>query len=331
MTDVVEVRRPKTYTASQREKATTLPDGSFPIDNVVDLKRAISSFGRAKDKARVKAWIIRRARALGATDQLPEAWRSRLMDFDQDRVEARSVAFTDVDAASDGSTFTGYAAVFDVTADLGDFTESISRGAFRKALAGGMNVPMLYDHNPMLPVLATTRGGTLRLSEDTRGLRVEADVANHFMGDAVREMVRRGDISGMSFGFVAGQGNSKLEPRGAKPHRTLTGFKRLLDVSPTWDEAYQGTEATFRSLRALQMAEDIDGVQQFLSGAYQQLEDGAPADDVDTDDAEADTDETADGSPAESSEERSGAPHVRLAARRRRLSMLGITLPKEGQ
>jgi phage head maturation protease len=62
----------------------------------------------------------------------------------------------------------------------------------------------------------------------------------------------------MSFGFVAGAGNSKVEQRGGKPHRSLTGFKRLLDVSPTWDPAYTGTSAELRSLRALQIAEDIE-------------------------------------------------------------------------
>jgi HK97 family phage prohead protease len=176
------------------------------------------------------------------------------MDLDErfahERVEQRSVAFTDIDTSNDGRTFTGYAAVFDHEADLGDFTESINRGAFRKALSTGGNVPMLYDHNPGLPVLATTGGGTLKLKEDGRGLRVEADVARHFVGDAVREMVQRGDIRGMSFGFIAGAGNSRIEKRGGKPHRQLLGFNRLLDVSPTWDPAYQGTSAELRSLRA---------------------------------------------------------------------------------
>jgi HK97 family phage prohead protease len=173
------------------------------------------------------------------------------VDFNHDRVEARSVAFTDIDASSDGGKFTGYAAVFDAPADLGAHTESVNRGAFRKSLSNGSNVPMLYDHNPALPVLATTGAGTLKLKEDGRGLRVEADIARHFIGDAVREMVKRGEIRGMSFGFIAGSGNSKIEQRGGKPHRTLTGFKHLLDVSPTWNPAYVDTNAELRSLHAL--------------------------------------------------------------------------------
>lgn len=171
--------------------------------------------------------------------------------LDPDKPTFRSVAFDDIDVAADGGKFVGYAAVFDDEANIaGMFTESIQRGAFRKVLAKGQNVPMLYDHNPGLPALATTRGGTLRLKEDERGLRVEADVADHFIGHAVRELVKRGDISGMSFGFVAGKGNSKMDTRRTPPHRSLIGFERLLDVSPTWDPAYDSTSAELRSLIA---------------------------------------------------------------------------------
>ncbi|NTG73294.1 hypothetical protein G6M02_08125 [Agrobacterium rhizogenes] len=51
-----------------------LPDGSFPIDSVSDLENAVQAYGRAKNKARAKRHIIRRAKALGATDKLPDGW-----------------------------------------------------------------------------------------------------------------------------------------------------------------------------------------------------------------------------------------------------------------
>jgi hypothetical protein len=56
------------------DKDQAMPDGSFPIRNVSDLKNAIQAFGRAKNKVAVKAWIIRRAKALGQADLIPEAW-----------------------------------------------------------------------------------------------------------------------------------------------------------------------------------------------------------------------------------------------------------------
>ena len=52
-----------------------MPDGSYPIANRADLRRAIQAVGRASDYEAAKRHIIRRARALGATDMLPEEWR----------------------------------------------------------------------------------------------------------------------------------------------------------------------------------------------------------------------------------------------------------------
>lgn len=166
--------------------------------------------------------------------------------------EVRSAVFNPIDVADDGSSFEGYAAVFDEEAHfevpgVGPVAEVVKRGAFRKALSLGENVPMLYHHLETHPPLATTQGGTLRLEEDNKGLRVKAEIARGYIGDAVRELVRRGDIPGMSWGFIAGKGNSTVERRDGALLRTLTGFKRILDVSPTWDPTYRGTEAELRA------------------------------------------------------------------------------------
>lgn len=276
------------------------------------------------------------------------------MDIEQQfadgRAEMRSVAFTDVEVSKDGWAFEGLAAVYDQEADLGDFTESMNRGSMRKVIGRGDNVPMLYHHNSMLPVLATTRSGTLTLKDDVKGLRVKADMAQHYVGEAVRELVKRGDIAGMSPGFIVGAGNSRIEHRGGKPHRSIMDFKALLDVSPTWDPAYPGTSAELRSLMA---AGYIDQAQQLLSGAVPQLEDGAPVepaepaepgeatpaacehgDDCELPECHAAAGEQ-DAEPVEGEapqeEQRSGVTAVQAAAaaRRRRLQMMGLSLPKE--
>jgi len=220
--------------------------------------------------------------------------------------EYRSAPFVEIEAAADGSSFSGYAAVFDETADLGDFTESVARGAFRKVLSHEQNVPMLFNHNDDLPPLATTKAGTLTLFEDAKGLRVEARIGNHFVAQAVREMIERREIAGMSYGFVAGAGNSKIEHRNGKVHRTLTGFNRLLDVSPTHDPAFGGTSAELRQHAAV--AVDL---QQLLEGADQQQEDGADLTDDQDETAVAETEHRSDGADA----------HWRLAAAQRWLAI----------
>ena len=57
-----------------KEKGQAMPHGEYPIRNRADLKRAIQAFGRAKDKVKTKAWIMKRARELDAVDLLPEDW-----------------------------------------------------------------------------------------------------------------------------------------------------------------------------------------------------------------------------------------------------------------
>lgn len=57
-------------------RGAAMPDGSYPIANVQDLRNAIQSFGRAKNPTEVKAHIIRRAKALSAESELPDSWKS---------------------------------------------------------------------------------------------------------------------------------------------------------------------------------------------------------------------------------------------------------------
>lgn len=53
-----------------------MKDGSFPIANKQDLRNAIQAYGRASNKAAAKRHIIKRARALGATNLLPDDWKN---------------------------------------------------------------------------------------------------------------------------------------------------------------------------------------------------------------------------------------------------------------
>jgi hypothetical protein len=60
------------------EKGHAMPDGSYPIRNVADLKNAIYAYGRApvgKEKA-VKDLIIKRAKDLRKPDLIPDEWQS---------------------------------------------------------------------------------------------------------------------------------------------------------------------------------------------------------------------------------------------------------------
>jgi len=75
--DEPEVEKREFTDAERKDMASAgqaLPDGSYPIKTVGDLKNAIQSFGRAKDKAKVKEHIIARAKAMGKESMIPEDW-----------------------------------------------------------------------------------------------------------------------------------------------------------------------------------------------------------------------------------------------------------------
>lgn len=68
----------KKFSAEDRKKLAdegkAMPDGSFPIESRKDVEDAVHDFGRSGSKPEVKRHIIRRAKALGATDALPADW-----------------------------------------------------------------------------------------------------------------------------------------------------------------------------------------------------------------------------------------------------------------
>lgn len=114
-----------------------------------------------------------------------------------DTLEKRAGA---LEVRSKGRTLEGYAALFGTEARIGSFTETIRRGAFGRTLERRGDVLALVDHDPSR-VLARTRSGSLRLTEDTRGLAFALDVPDTQAGRDVLALAERGDLGGMSFGF----------------------------------------------------------------------------------------------------------------------------------
>lgn len=157
-----------------------------------------------------------------------------------------------------GRRLEGYAATFASTADLGAFRERIAPGAFRNALA--TDILALLDHDAG-KVLGRTRTGTLELREDDKGLAFALDVPDTAAGRDVLALAARGDLGGMSFGFLIPAGGEEWDG----DTRTLRSIDlREISVVSAWP-AYEGTEIALRSLdrhsgnlrraRALRLAE----------------------------------------------------------------------------
>lgn len=136
----------------------------------------------------------------------------------------------------------GYCAVYDQpTTRQRDYagTETIARTAFDGLLDG--DVTALINHDPS-QLLGRTASGTLRLSSDEHGLRFELDLPDTSLGRDVRTLVQRGDIRGMSFTAAVG---TVVRSKGGVVH---TAFKRLVDVSPVTNPAYEGTSLMARNV-----------------------------------------------------------------------------------
>ncbi len=144
-----------------------------------------------------------------------------------------------------GSTAVGYAAVFNEwSEDLGGFLEQVAPSAFTKTLAEA-DIRGLFNHSEDVP-LGRVKAGTMRLEADRRGLRYEIDLPDSPNGQNVAEALRRGDITGSSFGFRT-IGDMWDEHEDGTPLRTLTEVA-LRDAGPVTFPAYLGADSALRSL-----------------------------------------------------------------------------------
>ena len=171
-------------------------------------------------------------------------------------------------AEGDGMTFVGYAAKFNSPSeDLGGFVETIEAGAFRRSLRSRNDVKLLVNHDTGR-VLASTRSGTMKLYEDEIGLRVEASLPNTTDGRDMAELLRRGDLNKMSFGFsvIKDSWNNEMT------ERTLKSV-RLFETSIVAFPAYAATEAMVRSLDKTAKRAQVDADE--LADAVLKLEEGA--------------------------------------------------------
>lgn len=171
---------------------------------------------------------------------------------------------------SDGMTFTGYAAVFNAPSEPLPFTERIAPGAFKRSLKARNDIKLLWNHDTG-SVLGSTRAGTLKLEEDSHGLRVTAILPDTSLGRDVRTLVQRGDVNAMSFGFSVPANGDSWNSEGTE--RTLRSV-RIHEVSIVAFPAYQQTSgtATVRSFDAVATRAQVDA--DALADAMLTVEDG---------------------------------------------------------
>ena len=122
------------------------------------------------------------------------------------------------------------------------FREQFKKGAFADSLLKD-DQRFLWSHDTS-KVLGRTKNGTLRLEEDTIGLRFEVDLPDTTLGEDTYKSIKRGDVDGVSFRFEM-QDHEIEESDDDLPLRTVKKAK-LLEVSAVAFPAYPDSEVSAR-------------------------------------------------------------------------------------
>ena len=174
----------------------------------------------------------------GVIGRLEEENENRVTGEALSKLETRiNPAEFEVRETDEGMSFSGYAAVFNSDSQPLPFTERIAPGAFRGSLRNRNDIKLLWNHDTG-QVLGSTRAGNLKLTEDDRGLYVEATLPRTSLAMDVRELVSTGIVDSMSFGFTVARGGDEWSSDGST--RTLTKIN-LHEVSIVAFPAYTAT------------------------------------------------------------------------------------------
>lgn len=234
------------------------------------------------------------------------------MDLKTERTE--EVRYCEFRAADDpdGRTLEGYAAVFnawtDITDRAGTYREQIAPGAFKRSL--GQRTPVLQFDHGQHPLIGSLPLGSLSvLREDRNGLFVRAKLSDNWLIEPVRDAIRDGGITGMSFRFRV------VDESWDGDERTIKEVE-LLELGPVVFPAYQQTSVAVRSLLgALDDETRAELVREFGAPAEQTGDVDNEVDDVVTDETErSDSVETNSTSPVAGEPADDGSPDEPPAA-----------------
>ena len=146
----------------------------------------------------------------------------------------------------------GYAAVFNQRALIWEsewsgwkYMEVIDRNAFNGADMS--DTVFKYNHGDVAMILARTSNNTLTMNTDDKGLRISADIIDTNNGTDVYKLIKRGDLTKMSFAFTVKSERTEVDKENKIYTRTITAFDKIYDVAVIDFPAYDGTSIQARS------------------------------------------------------------------------------------
>ncbi|OHR68706.1 hypothetical protein HMPREF3291_08640 [Bacillus sp. HMSC76G11] len=168
------------------------------------------------------------------------------------------VANSQLAANMDGSlTVSGYVNKTDqyseILGSVKRFKEKIAKGAFSHAIKSSQkDIDFLQEHDSK-KILASTRNGSLVLTEDDQGLYMEATIVPTSWGKDAYEMINSGIFKNMSFGFRAVKDSWK-QIESNLYERTIQELE-LFEVSVVKNPAYSQSTIAARSIELIEEPE----------------------------------------------------------------------------
>lgn len=131
------------------------------------------------------------------------------------------------------------------------FKEKIAKGAFSNAIEKAKEIHFLAEHDSK-KILASTRNGSLKLTEDEQGLYMSATISPTSWGKDYYQLISSGILQNMSFGFSAIKDSWRNV--GDYFERTVNELE-LFEVSVVRDPAYSSSSI---SARGIDVLEDLE-------------------------------------------------------------------------
>ena len=136
--------------------------------------------------------------------------------------------------------------------------EILEPGCISMEMLNRQDVVFTAFHNPEKVLGRCTNGkGTLRMSIDSVGLRIECEMPHTELGNEMLELVKRGDLFGMSFAYVTDEDDCENAVSYAREAdkdgkevwlRHVKRIDKMFDVTVAGHPAYEETEISQREL-----------------------------------------------------------------------------------
>lgn len=206
-------------------------------------------------------WFARKAEQIKA-ERSDNPGENEMTETDDFRFDApkdnlvRHIEFR-AEPSDDGLTLEGYAAVFNEYTEIdsweGTFKERIAPGAFKKTLSE--RTPILqFDHGTHPLIGSLPLGVFTSIKEDEHGLRVKARLSDNWLVEPIRDAIRDGAITGMSFRFRVIR-DQWSKGRDKMAERTINEVA-LYEAGPVVFPAYEQTTVGVRSREILTALND---------------------------------------------------------------------------